>query len=109
MQPALSPYIELRTNRQGRERPFIAGTRVRVQDVVLDHERQGLSPDEIARELASVSLAQVHSALAYYFDHKEEVWSCIREDAAFAESMREQLTGSSSQPGKDTGNDSVSS
>lgn len=95
MHPTLTQYIEIRKNRRGLERPYIAGTRVRVQDIVLDHERHGQSPEEIVRNLPHLSLAQVHSALAYYFDHKDDIWVCIREDAAYAESMREQLKGPS--------------
>lgn len=78
----LTTHIELRTGPRG-ERPFIAGHRVRVQDVVLWNE-EGLSPDEIVARVPSISLADVHAALAYYFDHRDDVDSQIREDQAFS-------------------------
>jgi uncharacterized protein (DUF433 family) len=78
----LTSHIELRTGPRG-ERPFIAGHRVRVQDVVLWNE-EGLSPDEIVTRVPSISLADVHAALAYYFDHREDVDRQIREDHAFS-------------------------
>ena len=36
---------------------------------------------------------QVHAALAYYFDNREAIWQCIREDEAYAASVKQQLTG----------------
>jgi uncharacterized protein (DUF433 family) len=39
--------IELRPNRSGQSRAYIAGTRVRVQDIYAMAELQGQSPDEI--------------------------------------------------------------
>lgn len=53
-------------------RPRIAGHRIRVQDVAIWHERLGMSPDEIADEY-DLSLGQVYAALAYYFDHRDEI------------------------------------
>jgi uncharacterized protein (DUF433 family) len=53
-------------------RACIAGHRIRVADVVVWHERV-YSAEEIVEFFPSVTLAQVRSALAYYFDHREEV------------------------------------
>ncbi len=47
----------------------IAGHRVRVLDVVTWHEDQGMTPDEIVADIPSITLADVHAALAYYADH----------------------------------------
>jgi len=54
-------------------RPRIAGHRIRVMDVVVLHEQLGLSPDEIVSTYPSLTLADVHAALAYYFDHRDEI------------------------------------
>lgn len=54
-------------------KPRVAGTRIRVQDIVIWHERMNLSADEIASEYPQVSLAAVYAALAYYHDHREEI------------------------------------
>lgn len=78
--PVVSNSIELRTNRAGQPRAFIAGTRVRVQDIYAMAELQGLSPDEIVRSLPHLSLAQVHTALAYYFEHRQDILGEVRED-----------------------------
>jgi uncharacterized protein (DUF433 family) len=107
MEPTLTQYIDIRMNRRGEERPFVAGTRVRVQDIVLDSERFGHTAEEIAVQFPDLSLAQVHSALAYYFDHKEEVWTCIRADETFADSVAKDSDTSSK--GTDVDADTLSS
>ena len=52
------------------------------------HERMGMSPDEIVSAYPSVSLSDVHAALAYYFDHRDEVDREIRDGEEFAEKLR---------------------
>ena len=51
----------------------IAGHRVRVMDIVIRHEFLGLSADEIVAQLPSITLGDVYAALAYYFDHIEDI------------------------------------
>ena len=88
MEPTVTQYIELRKNRRGEDRPFISGTRVRVQDIVSDHERHGMTAEEIAREFPHISLAQVHSALSFYFEHRVEIRTQMRDDANYVDSVR---------------------
>jgi uncharacterized protein (DUF433 family) len=83
--------IELRPNHAGQARAYIAGTRIRVQDVYVLAEGQGQSPDEIARAYPHLNLAQIHLALAYYFDHRQEILDEIRQDEAFVARMRMAL------------------
>jgi uncharacterized protein (DUF433 family) len=48
-------------------------TRIRVMDIAL-LQRQGLKPEEMIEYFSvPLSLAQVHGALTYYYDHPEEV------------------------------------
>jgi uncharacterized protein (DUF433 family) len=49
-QPVVT-YVELRKDRDGADRAFIVGTRVRVQDVYAPAEIEGKSPDEIVQAL----------------------------------------------------------
>jgi uncharacterized protein (DUF433 family) len=73
-------------------RPHIDGTRVRVMDVVLAH-RDGASPDEMRNRFASrsLTLAEVHSALAYYYDHQAEIDEAFAGDErAYQEGIRRQ-------------------
>jgi uncharacterized protein (DUF433 family) len=66
----------------------IAGHRIRVLDVVVWHEHQGLTPDEIVSQFPTITLADVHAALAFYFDHIEEIQQEMRAERAFAEEFR---------------------
>ena len=69
-------------------KPRIAGHRISVQNIVIWHERMGMSPEEIAATYPSITLADVYSALAYYHDHRDEIIARINEDDAFVEEMR---------------------
>ena len=74
-------------------RPRIAGSRIRVQDIVVWHEALGLSPEEIVAQHPQLSLANVHAALAYYYDHRDEIRRDMEEGRALAEAL-EQATPS---------------
>jgi uncharacterized protein (DUF433 family) len=66
----------------------IAGHRIRVQDVVIWHEKLGMSPDEIVYHYPTITLADIYAALAYYWDHRDEIERAIAEEQAFAEEFR---------------------
>lgn len=90
MERTLIQHIEIRKNRDGQDRAFIAGTRVRVQDIYVDSEVLGKSPEEIAAALPHLTLAQIHAALAYYFDHREDILDELRQDERFLAVMKER-------------------
>ncbi len=69
-------------------RPRIAGHRIRVQDVVVWHEQLGYTPDEIVSEHPVITLADVHAALAYYHDHRDEIRKDMAADAELVESLK---------------------
>ena len=82
----LDDHIELTPDTAG-GKPRIRGRRIRVQDIAIWHERLGKSADEIAAEY-DLTLADVYAALAYYFDHREEMDARMAEDQAFVEALR---------------------
>ncbi len=53
----------------------------------MTYERHGLTPDEIVLQLPSLRLSEVHAALAYYYDHIQEIENDIREDAQLADRL----------------------
>jgi uncharacterized protein (DUF433 family) len=69
-------------------RACIAGHRVRVLDIVSMSEHQGLTPDQIVAELPSLTLGDVHTALAYYFDHVPEIQQEMETEHALVEEAR---------------------
>ncbi len=62
----------------------IAGHRIRVMDVVILHEMRGLCPEEIVYQYPSITLADVHAALAYYFDNRAEIEADFRNEEEWA-------------------------
>ncbi len=68
--------------------PCIAGTGLRVSDVVMAHLYHNQSPDEIAAGYA-VSLSGVYAALAYYYEHKAEIDTDIREQIEKARKLKD--------------------
>lgn len=53
--------------------PVLAGTTVKVVELVMEQEAWGWSPQEIHLQHPHLSLGQIHSALSYYWDHREEL------------------------------------
>src|SRR3954465_12742739 len=68
--------------------PRIAGTRIRVKDIVIWHLLQGMSLEDIIAGWPHLTLAGIHSALAYYYDHKAQVDAELEADEAWYEEMR---------------------
>ena len=77
----------------GGPKPRIAGHRIRVQDVAIWHEKLGMSPDEIVHQYPTLTLADVHAALVYYWDHREEIERAITEEHALVAEVREGNIG----------------
>jgi uncharacterized protein (DUF433 family) len=90
MNQPVATHIELRLNRANQPRAFIVGTRVRVQDVAMMAEHEGYTADAIANALPHLSLGMIHAALAYYFDHREDILNEIREDEEYVRKIREE-------------------
>jgi uncharacterized protein (DUF433 family) len=60
-------------------------------DVLVQYSRLGMKPDEIARGLDSLTLADVHGALAYYFRHQTEIDKYFLRREEEAETLRQQI------------------
>jgi uncharacterized protein (DUF433 family) len=52
---------------------FISGTTTKVIEVVQDHLAHHWHAEDICRQYPYLSLAQVHGALTYYYDHQQEI------------------------------------
>jgi uncharacterized protein (DUF433 family) len=70
-------------------KPRIAGHRITVKHLVIDHQRGGMSPDELASAYPGITLADVYAVLAYYHDHRGEIDADIKaNDEHWAEVER---------------------
>ncbi len=68
--------------------PVIEGTNMKVIEIVIEKTAYGWSPEEIYFQHPHLSLGQIYSALAYYWDHQEELDRDIERRLAFVERMR---------------------
>ena len=67
-------------------RARVEGTRIRVYNVVFLH-KEGDSDQKIREAYPDLTPAQIHAALAYYYDNREEIDAELDEDEAWAESL----------------------
>jgi len=72
----------------------IAGSRSRVVNIVLD-TRSGMTPYDIRRQYPHLSLAQIHAALAYYYDHQTELDANIERELQEISALRAETSGMS--------------
>ena len=68
-------------------KPRISGTRITVADVVLMHRRLGRALEEIAGTY-DLPLAAVYAAMAYYYDHQDEIDDSLNQEEALAEAFK---------------------
>jgi|SRR5688572_7643895 uncharacterized protein (DUF433 family) len=111
MQPVIIQHIEMRPSAIHGQKACIAGTRISVQDIYVWHELMGKSPDEIVSEYQFLTLAQVHSALAYYFDHAQEIREQVEHGRIEAERIEHSNPSklAAKKADMDANGDSVSS
>jgi uncharacterized protein (DUF433 family) len=71
--------------------PVIEGSTMKVIELVQEHLGWGWSPEELHLNHPYLTLGQIHSALAYYWDHKEELDQEIERRMARVEQLRQSL------------------
>ncbi len=75
--------------------PIIAGTSMKVIELILDHKAYGWSPEELQFQHPFLTMGQIHSALAYYWDHQNELDSDIEQRLKMADEIRQTIKPSS--------------
>jgi uncharacterized protein (DUF433 family) len=71
---------------------WIAGTKVKVMEVVLDKIASGSSPEEIHFQHPNLSLAQIHGALTYYYENQDTVDGQIRRGLEESDKLAAHLS-----------------
>jgi uncharacterized protein (DUF433 family) len=79
-------YIEL----DDRNVPIVAGTTMKVIELVTGQIAYGWSPEELHFQHPYLTMSQIYSALAYYWDHKEELDADIQQREEYAANLRKQ-------------------
>lgn len=75
--------------------PIIAGTTMKVIELALAHLAYGWSPHELHFQFPHLTLGQIHSALAYYWDHQAELDKEIERRLESVDKLRSSLEESS--------------
>jgi uncharacterized protein (DUF433 family) len=70
--------------------PWISGANTKVIEVVLDKMAYGWSPEEMHLQHSHLSMAQIHAALAYYYEHQAELDADIERRNRYVEELRAQ-------------------
>ena len=71
---------------------WIAGTKVKVTEVVLDKIAYGSSPEEIHFQHPNLSLAQIHGALTYYYENQDKLDEQIKRGLDESDSLAAQVS-----------------
>jgi uncharacterized protein (DUF433 family) len=74
--------------------PLIAGTTLKVVEIIEAQRAYGWSPEEYHLNHRYLTMGQIHSALAYYWDHKAELDRVLEEQEQFM-IQAERTTGDS--------------
>lgn len=70
--------------------PIIAGTKMKVIEIILDKIAYGWSPEELQYQHPHLTLGQIYSALAYYSDHQEELDQGIEAQLKQVDKMKKE-------------------
>ncbi|MBI2502832.1 MAG: DUF433 domain-containing protein [Candidatus Latescibacteria bacterium] len=68
--------------------PTISGTTMKVIELVAERLAYGWSPEELHFQHPYLSLGQIHSALAYYWDHQEELEQNLEQRLKYVDQMQ---------------------
>jgi uncharacterized protein (DUF433 family) len=71
-------------------KPRIDGHRITVEHIAVSHEHLGRTPAEIAASHPTITIAQVHAALAYYHVHKDEIEADIQKGDELVQALKAQ-------------------
>ncbi len=74
--------------------PVIAGTNMKVIELVVERTAYGWSPEELHFQHPYLTLGQIHSALAYYWDHQEELDQDIERRLRRTEQLQQRMGSS---------------
>ncbi len=83
--------VEIDSARCGGQ-PVVMGTRIRIATILTCY-RHGLGIEEIVQQYPGLRPADVHDALAYAYDHLDEIEAALADDDEV--SVRTRLTGDS--------------
>ncbi|MEB3218164.1 MAG: DUF433 domain-containing protein [Nostocales cyanobacterium 94392] len=79
-------YIEFDENNV----PFIIGTRMKVVEIITSVYAYGWSAEELHFQYPHLTMSQIHSALAYYWDNKEDIDADMQRRLGNVDNLRQE-------------------
>lgn len=70
--------------------PIITGTTMKVVELITSVKAYDWSPKELHDNYPHLTMSQIHSALAYYWDHKEEIDADMERREQYAERLQKE-------------------
>ncbi len=89
--------IQTRLYRDDRGHVWIEGANTKVIQIAIDKSAHGWSAEEIQAQHPHLSLAQIHAALSYYYDHRAELDAEIERMAQEDAALRDQTEPSKAE------------
>ena len=86
-------YSHLSADLEGRV--WVTAANVKVSEIVADYLAHGSSVEEMALQFPHLSPSMIHSAMAYYYDHREELETELGESL---ESSRLKASATANSP-----------
>lgn len=86
MSTMTTPYEHIVVEEKGVA--LIADSQMKLAQLVSEVMAYGWSPEELHFQHPHLSMGQIHSALAYYWDHEEEINQQIEDDLQYSDRMR---------------------
>jgi uncharacterized protein (DUF433 family) len=83
-------YLYVTTDEQGV--PWIAGAPTKLVELIPDTVTYGWSPEELHFQHPHLSMGQIHSALAYYWDHKQAIDADIERRLVLVDDIHRTLS-----------------
>jgi uncharacterized protein (DUF433 family) len=87
----IEPITHIR--RDDRGTAWIAESNTKVIEVAMDHAAYGWDAAEIHAAHPHLSVAQIHAALSYYYDHKQELDEQMRRQLEEYHRLRSHADG----------------
>jgi uncharacterized protein (DUF433 family) len=74
--------------------PLVAGTTLKVVEIVMAQRAYGWTPEEFQINHRNLSMSQIYSALAYYWDHRQSLDEDIQRREEYIQQLEQQAQDS---------------
>ncbi|MGK7876269.1 MAG: DUF433 domain-containing protein [Xenococcaceae cyanobacterium] len=79
-------YIQLNESND----PIIEGTSMKVVELITSVKDYGTIPEELLKSYPHLTMSKIYSALAYYWDHKQEIDAALELKDQYVERLRKE-------------------